>query len=381
MANLKVLMMGGRRCGKTSALASLFDQMIHGKTNEYLTVCDKTVLETKGGERQDSLSNKRLELEDFITKGKNSTFLVDKGPTPNFWNYVLQLQIPGTDRRMEIEFRDSAGEFFDAGGSHHEQTTEFVKECDVFVVVIDTPYLMAGSKVEAEAANVIDSIHTFLMQIDNQNGRKAKQVIFVPIKCEKWVKEGKIEEVVKVVEDKYSATIKDLKASSKTEISILPIETAGDIIFSELRNPYLLFNTLTNSKKRCSKISDRMVVLADGRNHKVINDYEILNEDPDGVFHIGEQKTEIIRPSAWFQLRNNPKAEYSPHNCEQLPLHIIRFMFNKKKSEAWGGFIGNLISFFGGMSANDMQIALDGLSQANLIKDSGEGIKILKKCF
>ena len=74
-------MMGGRRCGKTSALASLFDQMIHGKTNEFLTVCDKTVLEEKDGEKQDSLTGKRLELEHFISKGKNNTFLADKNPT------------------------------------------------------------------------------------------------------------------------------------------------------------------------------------------------------------------------------------------------------------------------------------------------------------
>ena len=92
MANLKVLMMGGRRCGKTSALASLFDQMIHGKTNEFLTVCDKTVLEEKDGEKQDSLTGKRLELEHFISKGKNNTFIANKklleicSPVANPWN-------------------------------------------------------------------------------------------------------------------------------------------------------------------------------------------------------------------------------------------------------------------------------------------------------
>lgn len=380
MANLKVLMMGGRRCGKTSALASLFDQMIHGKTNEFLTVCDKTILEIKDGEKQDSLMGKRMELEDFISKGKNNTFLADKGPTMNFWTYVLQLQIPGTDKRMEIEFRDSAGEFFDAGGRHHAETVSFVRECDVFVIIVDTPYLMAGSKVEAEAANVVDSIHTFLMQIDNQNGRKSKQVIFVPIKCEKWVKEGKIDEVVKAVEEKYDATIKDLKASNKTEISIIPIETAGDIIFAELKEPYLLFNISNNKQTRCAKVSDRMVMLPNGE-HKKIADDEVLNDDPKGVFKFGEEDSDIVRRNAWFHLRHEPKAEYSPHNCEQLPLHIVRFMFNKKKKEAWGGIIGKLISFFGGISSKDMQDALDKLSQANLIKDSGEGIKIIKKCF
>ena len=380
MANLKVLMMGGRRCGKTSALASLFDQMIHGKTNEFLTVCDKTILEEKDGEKQDSLTGKRLELEHFISKGKNNTFLADKGPTMNYWKYTLQLQIPGTDKRMDIEFLDSAGEFFDAGGKHHNETVSFIRECDVFVVIVDTPYLTAGSKVEAEAANVIDSIHTFLMQIDSQNGRRAKQVLFVPIKCEKWVKEGRIDDVVKAIEEKYDATISDLKASNKTEISIIPIETAGDIIFAELKDPYILFNTQNDSKVRCAKISDRLVLLPDGKNRKIM-DVEILNDDPEGVFKFGEEVSDIVRPNAWFHLRNEPKATYSPNNCEQLPLHIIRFMFNKKKVEAWGGVIGDLVSFFGGISSKDMQKALDNLSKANLIKDSGEGIKVIKKCF
>ena len=239
---------------------------------------------------------------------------------------------------------------------------------------------MAGSKVEAEAANVIDSIHTFLMQIDSQNGRKAKQVLFVPIKCEKWIKERKIDDVVKAIEEKYDATIRDLMASNKTEISIVPIETAGDIIFAELKDPYILFNTSNNKQTRCARISDRMVMLPDGK-HKKIADDEVLNDDPEGVFKFGEEVSDIVRPNAWFSLRHEPKAEYTPHNCEQLPLHIVRFMFNKRKSEAWGGIIGDLISFFGGISAKDMQKALDNLSQANLIKDSGEGIKILKKCF
>ena len=380
MAHLKVLLLGGLLCGKTSLLASLFHSMTHGMTSEYLNACDKTPLEAKDGEWEYSLTGKRLELEYFISKGKNNTFLAEKRPGHIFSKYVLQLQIPGTDKRMEVEFLDSAGEFFDAGGKHHNETVSFVRECDVFVVIVDTPYLMAGSKVEAEAANVIDSIHTFLMQIDSQNGRKAKQVLFVPIKCEKWVKEGKVEDVVKAIEEKYDATIRDLRASNKTEISIIPIETAGDIIFAELKEPYILFNTQNNSQVRCAKISDRLVLLPDGKNRKIM-DVEILNDDPEGVFKFGEDVSDIVRPNAWFHLRNEPQAAYSPNNCEQLPLHIIRFMFNKKKAESWGGIIGDLVSFFGGISSKDMQKALDNLSQANLIKDSGEGIKVIKKCF
>ena len=53
---LKVLMVGGRRCGKTSALAVMFEQMISGATNEFFTVSDSTKYETKENETQDTLT-------------------------------------------------------------------------------------------------------------------------------------------------------------------------------------------------------------------------------------------------------------------------------------------------------------------------------------
>lgn len=376
--------MGGRRCGKTSALSSLFDQIVNGPTNEILTASDQTVLEAKSNpasglsEKQDSLSGKKLELRSFIAKGGNNTFLADQNPTSNFWDYKLQIKIPGTSKSMDLTFRDSAGEFFEAGSQHHDKTVQFVKECDVFVVVVDTPYLMAGSEEEALAANVVDSIHSFLTQIDNDSNRSAKQVIFLPIKCEKWFHEGKIDTVVEKIKTTYATSIKELKARNKTEISILPILTAGDITFAELREPYILVDPVTNRERRCSRISDRMVVLADGKNYKVAS-HEILNEDPQGIF---TNAPGIKRPSAWYRLKNGRESKYTPYNCEQLPLHIIRFMFNKKKSEAPSGFLGFLANlFFGSITAGDVQKALDQLSSENLLKDSGEGITILKKCF
>ena len=97
---LRVIMMGGRRCGKTSALASLFEEMKNGPVKDYFTVSDRTVLETKGFEVQDSLNDKTLELQNMLETNKNNSniFLVDKNPTSNFWLYKLHLQIPVTHR-------------------------------------------------------------------------------------------------------------------------------------------------------------------------------------------------------------------------------------------------------------------------------------------
>lgn len=379
---LKVLMMGGRRCGKTSALASLFYQMIHGSTNQFLTVADVTSFDQKqiGNSTEmetiDTLANKRLELEYFIRTSGSNTFLADASPTSNFWDYTLQIQIPGTNKRTEIIFRDSAGEFFDAGGRHYNETVEFIRDCDVFVVVIDTPYLMAGKDYENHAANVVDSIHTFITQIDSDKA-KAKQVLFVPIKCEKWIQDGKVDELVAKIEETYAASINHLVATAKTEISIIPIQTAGDILFSELRESYILYNSLTGKKQKCSKTSNRLVTLNTGKQYR-IQETDVLNEDLDAVFN----GTSIPRPSAWYHLPISRKARYNPSNCEQLPLHIIRFMFNKMEAECLGGIwgiLGNLL--FGNITKNDMRNALSNLSANNLIKDNIEGIKIIKRCF
>ena len=368
--------MGGRRCGKTSALASLFDQMIHGKTNEFLTVCDKTVLEEKDGEKQDSLTGKRLELEHFISKGKNNTFLADKGPTMNYWKYVLQLQIPGTDKRMEIEFLDVPGSFLQNEKIHLMEIISFVNESDIIVVVVDTPYLMVGSKEIAEAANAIDTILTLLMQVDCHETKKAKQILFVPVKCEKWVKEGKIDNVSEKVEEMYHPIIRDFRSSYKNELSIIPVETAGDILFSELKDPYVLFNQKTQSQIICAKLSDRIVLLSDGKVRKITED-EIINNDPCSVFRLCDDGKCFNRPKAWFHLRNEPKAVFSPHNCEQILLHIIRFMYQKKKSEYSSFIIERRPTFFGNISLNDIENLLGRLSRANLIKDNKEGIKNL----
>lgn len=373
---LRVLMMGGRRCGKTSALTSMFYQAINGDLNNIFTLNNATTLQKKDNEVIDSLESKRLELQNFIAKGKNRIFLADQNPTMNFWDYTLRLQIPGTGRDMEVVFRDSAGEVFDPANQHYTDTMNYVKECDVFIVVVDTPYLMAGTDVEKEAANIKDSIHTFLT---NMNRDKAVQVIFVPVKCEKWIKEGEIDSVINAVKLLYRATINDLLATEKIEVSIIPIQTAGDIVFEELRNPYLLYNNITGTEQKCSldKNDDTIVITSDGEPHK-LRDGECVNEDLNGTF-LG---TSIVRPSAWYSLLHNPKAVYSPHNCEQIVVHIIRFMFSKTKAEAPGGFLGWLLSkIFGTIRAEEMEDALGKLSKLGLIKDSGDGIEILKSCF
>ncbi len=383
MANLKVLMMGGRRCGKTSALASLFDQMKNTpEINKLLTVSDKTILETKYidgiAEKQEALNNKKLELQSFLKKYHSSDFLIDKGPTINFWLYNMQILLAGTSKAMTMEFCDSAGEFFDHGGVHTQETMQYVKDCDVYVIVVDTPYLMCDDDAVVAAANVTDSIHTFLTSIDENtdNKQEAKCVLFVPIKCEKWLHEGKIQEVNEKIKTVYGASINHLQHRSHTEIAIIPIQTAGDIEFSEMRDPYIVVDAIGNVKK-CSKVTDHTVVLSDGCMYQ-LKSTDQLNPDPEGLFKFDEDSLDIVRPSLWFH-HSSKAPKYSPHNCEQIALHILRFMLNKaRKNQSNNRFIQFFRAIFGAITVNDLNNTIIELTNRSLIKDIGEGIERIK---
>ena len=395
---LKVIMMGGRRCGKTSALASLFEEMKNGQVKDYFTVSDRTVLETKGFETQDSLNDKTLELQNMLESNKDNSniFLVDKNPTSNFWLYKLHLQIPGTKREMDIEFRDSAGEFFEASGSHAQETEEYSKHCDVFVSVVDTPYQM-GSVDESTkdlcpesidlGTNRVQDIQNFLTHIDDKEGQDAKMVVFVPLKCEKWAKEPNgLNKVTARIKEVYGTHIKNLSAYEKMNICVIPMQTSGNILFSEFRKAYI-YNSI-DGPVRCCKIDDETVRKEDGENDLPMPG-ETVVEDGEAVIN----GTTLQRPYSWYQINPNDSS-FAPKNCDQLPLHIIRFMLMKlmdaEANVQHGGLLGWIYDFlrdminrirgiFGTMNTEELKQIIGRMQRSGLIKDTGDGIEIIKR--
>ena len=395
---LRVIMMGGRRCGKTSALASLFEEMKNGPVKDYFTVSDRTVLETKGFEVQDSLNDKTLELQNMLETNKNNSniFLVDKNPTSNFWLYKLHLQIPGTHREMDIEFRDSAGEFFEASGMHARETEEYIKGSDVFVIVVDTPYLMGSADESTKdlcpdsinlGTNRVQDIQNFLTHIDDKDGQDAKMVVFVPLKCEKWAKEPNgLNKVSARIKEVYGTHIKNLSAYEKMNICVIPMLTSGNILFSEFRKAYL-YNSFEGTI-RCCKIDDETIRKEDGENDLPMPG-ETVVEDAESVI----SGTNLARPYAWYQINPNDSS-FSPKNCDQLPLHIIRFMLMKlMDAEAkvkHGGLLGWIYDFlrdmidrirgiFGTMNTDELKQIIGKMQRSGIIKDTGDGIEILKR--
>ena len=410
---LKVLMMGGQRVGKSSALAAIMDAFISGAEKDILTAKDSTTLTKIEGEKQTSIASKLAEVKEMLVKNSGKTIIVNSGKTNKKWNYNLELTLTGTTDSMNITFTDVNGEFFEGGNIHQEEIIDLVKEYDVFIVAIDTPFLMESknddsdlvNSVVNEAYNCTLSIHTFLTQINDNDGKDAKLVIFTPIKCEYWAKRNLLDKVAEAVKDDYKTSINALRKYKSVQLEILPVQTVGSAEFSEhlealicewTEKRFILFSKECSSK--CSELQNGNIRLSNG-DIRAKSSFKKIQEDLDAVLI---PDTDIIRPNSWFRIDS---PVYKPHNCEQLALHILEFMLAKvvdaKITEEQNqnplirgiriaaNFILNvgtlglwekLCDLFGGISIEQMQNAMKKLNDRNLIKHSGEGITILETC-
>lgn len=413
MSGLKVLMMGGQRVGKSSALAAIMDAFLSGAEKDIITANDTTTLAKVDGEKQASISSKLQEVKAMLRENVGRTILVNSGKTNKKWDYHLELTLVGTNDSMNITFTDVNGEFFEGGNVHQDEIIKLVQSYDVFVVAIDTPFMMESRNEESELIdsvinkeyNCTLSIHTFLTQINDSDGNDAKLVIFTPIKCEYWAKHNKLDNVVTAVLEDYNTTIKALRKYKSVQIEILPIQTVGSAVFEEhleaqiyewTKKILLFFNKTCTSK--CGQLKDGKIRLANGE----IKDRGSLVKVQEDLEAVLIPDTDIVRPNSWFRIESK---EYKPHNCEQLALHILEFMLAKvvdariKQEEQQNpilrgirraanfflnvGTLGlwkKLCDMFGEISIEQMQSALKKLEEKNLIKHSGEGITILKTC-
>lgn len=413
MAGLKVLMMGGQRVGKSSALAAIMNAFLTGAEKDILTAKDTTILAKIDGERQASIGSKLQEVKDMLNGNAGKTIIVNSGKTSKKWDYNLNLTLAGTSDSMSITFTDVNGEFFEGGNIHQDDIIKLVQTYDVFIVAIDTPFMMESRNDNSDLVdpvinkeyNCTLSIHTFLTQINDNDGNDAKLVIFTPIKCEYWAKQNKLDSVVEAVMEDYNTSIKALRKYQSVQIEILPVQTVGSAMFEEHlealicewnEKKFLFFNKSCSSK--CGQLPDGRIRLANGK-IKDRNSLSKVQEDLDAVLI---PDSDIVRPNSWFKIES---SEYKPHNCEQLALHILEFMLAKvvdariKEEQQQNpilrgirraaNFILNVGSFglweklcdlFGEISIEQMQSAIKKLNDKNLIKHSGEGITILEIC-
>lgn len=408
---LKVLMMGGQRAGKTSMLAGLIETMTHGKVKDIIDV--KDITDSKPASLKLIKSIECLKWNLLSSYGK--TYLIDEEKSGEFEEFMLEISIPNTDNKMSIQFSDVSGEYYDMGRTHDEEVRKRVKEYDVFLIAIDTPNLMEAinpdNKLCNEAINNsynhVNDIYTFLSEIDDKDGADAKLVIFVPLKCEKWAKEGKINQVVERVKTVYKPSLHALSQYTNVEVDIMPIQTVGNIVFQEQTKAMSCVINGTTQRK-CAIINKKTQVrFEDGTVENIDLAKHRFQEDSNSVIR---EHSSLVVPNSWFTTIGK---EYEPRNCDQLAFYILQFYLakvlfakevenlkEKKRNWKWGkriaigafwlafGIPGAIAAYFtskylakkfGTITLEQMLTTVKKLQDGGFIKKNCDGIETIKE--
>ena len=327
----RILMMGGRRAGKSTILSSILSQLREKTPGTICTIIDKTdytqQIETNAGSKPlPTLDIKQNEVKRYLSKRQlNTEFLVDMNPTYGKASYILEVSANNTT--IDLEFIDVPGEWMRANVAEHAQLQSFVESSDVFVIVIDTPFLMNTDDDEGASVNLvynrINEITQAMSRMKVDSPNDLKQIILCPVKCEKWLHQGKADLVVSKVLKSYRDLINRWVTTPEVTIQIMPIETIGGLESSRMLPAKLFFkddDDLTGAS--CS--IDPLTNTITNKDGHIMRQTANSRVEDDPFWSIDY----IDIPLSWYSLNG---AGLKPRFCEQPGFHILKFLVEKEE--------------------------------------------------
>lgn len=323
-----IIMLGGRRAGKSTILSSIIYALSRNTAGNLFTVIDKTEYSSNtddtGGVAV-RLRDKRNEMTELLKRrakiGSNANFLVDMTPTKGENTYSLELAQNGS-HQVYFDFIDVPGEYMEDG--KNLKLRERLNKCDVFIIAIDTPYMMQDDEGINDTYNRVEEI-TSMMSADEICGDELdrKLIVFCPVKCEKWVRMGQAQLVTERVCKTYHALINRWvnHGSHSIEFLVMPIQTVGGMEHVRMLDGYKCYSSDSDKMgERCSRYElTGQVFFGDGT-IKSEDDCPYIEEDKELLIN----KRTI--PLSWYKVNG---AGFAPENSEQPAYHILRFLVNK----------------------------------------------------
>lgn len=419
MAPHRILMLGGRRSGKSSILSCVLYALqqaeidVKNITKYDCKISDETkydeqMIETPNGlEKLPKLRNKRRETHGYILNHKDmgsNIFTVDMTPTNGKGTYSLEITL-NTDSKILFDFVDVPGEWMVEDSTDHKHLIEEIKKSDVFIIAIDTPFLMQESE-DITTQEIYDNINIIYNRIEEITdslkhiqfggadfGTKEfvtedkKLILLCPVKCEKWVLSGKADLVTKKVKAAYDRLLTHLEDKPNVEIKIMPIQTAGGLESAKMLPAKLLYRTEdTKTGESCSEDPfTGMILLRDGISIRPKEQYVLL---PDKKWKIDH----FDIPLSWYKVNGR---SFKPMFCEQPAYHIMEFLLSKEeqviqtKAEIEAGrlremnffsrFFKTLFNPTFGQYLPKFKGLISALNENGFIKRNGDGFEVVNK--
>lgn len=216
---LDVCMMGPRSVGKTTVLTSIFFEMQD-------SICGSKLYMTSMDANTEQLINYHTMLVDAVEKGNASN--LPASSTESVFNFGLGLK--GQKPTLLLNVQDFPGEYLT---SKPYEVNNYMSKATVILIAIDTPYLMEDNGKYNMQKNKVDVVTNYLK--NNPNIVRDKLVLFVPLKCERYMHEGRIDEVSEKVKGAYAGLIEFFKQNNIASF-VTPILTLGGIEFDKMKD-------------------------------------------------------------------------------------------------------------------------------------------------
>lgn len=224
-SNLRVVFIGARGSGKSSTLSSMIDSLnrIH---SDIRVKCADELTEDKMRKKSQELINI------FSTSNINNEKRFDEEQGSdrtdfNDYNYTveikkkLKINLCCTD--IDVSEKETDNILFGNG--------TYVQLSDVIIIAIDTPQLVENGyrgKIANRVNDVIDLIK------DANVFNNSKQLLLVPMKCERYVHSGQMNYVVDAIKNTYADLLHYWKSKCNIPAYIVPVQTLGDLEFSHI---------------------------------------------------------------------------------------------------------------------------------------------------
>lgn len=241
---INILMLGGKRCGKTTVLSSMYDNInkVLAGTGMSVGVLDQvthnTLLQAKNS-IQGTMANFNVPL---------TRVEVDDNPTSAMKSYRFNLTLDG--KIIPFTIHDIPGEWL-TDPAQQATVRNLVAECQVILIAIDTPYLFAkmtgfGYGIYHQEYNKPLEITNFFKNSLSVNNLKDRMILFVPIKCERYYhlthcpklnvfQRNYMQELVSAVGAGYQDLLAYLRSTpelmNNCTLAVTPILSAGGIDF------------------------------------------------------------------------------------------------------------------------------------------------------
>ena len=226
----KITMLGASGVGKTSLLTAIYEKFEEtaGKLEITIDPDSKTLRQI-----QDCLKN----LKSLTTKSNEIKIQPGQGVrgTVGESSFYFNMGLVGKEPSLKLHFQDYPGGWI-TSPEKEQQVVSFLRKSVAILIPIDATAIMEKEGTHHEYVNLGTTV-TALIKRAYQNIDSPQLVILAPVKCEKYIRVKKTEELLRRVDQEYDKLINFFQSGNlRSNIAVvkIPVQTVGNVIFSRL---------------------------------------------------------------------------------------------------------------------------------------------------